>query len=280
MKEEVTTKTVTYLHHQEPEILRLAGLNLLSEVEAKRCLKRAVSRVRSNTIKNIGIPGLSFNKIFRSSQGKSCVYLGSYYLKAIVGKFYIKDAASDFEREAEICKSIPNHPNLIQMIDSLKFANNLTHCGVIVFPYYNQCLSDMICDSQFAETETWTIAKGIISGLNSLHKNGMIHCDIKPGNIMINDGHVIIIDLASIVAIGDSVTEHTSSYSLGFDRIPAGPRLDWVCTAVTLFGCVTGRCIVKSIDDLRSHGGTMESNIGQLIVRLCDEDAIEVILDA
>ncbi|KAL3526786.1 hypothetical protein ACH5RR_011442 [Cinchona calisaya] len=61
------------------------------------------------------------------------------------------------------------------------------------------------CNSGLPENEVRRYAKGILRGLNCIHKNGFVHCDIKLQNILLSrDGAVKIADfgLAKRLVVG------------------------------------------------------------------------------
>ena len=280
---DLTTNEKRYLHANEPIILQLASEYKLPKIHADEALTRLRSRVKSTTIKCIGVTDIKIKKVIRASQGKCSIYSATVRMTAAVGKFFTKDSIWDFQRELENFLKIPAHPSVVKLIFYADLPDDRAHCGVIFFPFYNQCLSDLICDVPIVVNRLenlWSLAKGIIIGLNHLHSSGYIHCDIKPGNIVLDDnGNVILIDLGSAVPNGTIVIEHTSSYSMGLHNDLANPRLDWVCTAVTLHVCIQGYCLVRSIDDLCMFGKNLDNTVGDLIMRLCGEFALTIILD-
>jgi serine/threonine protein kinase len=253
---------------------------MLDVTFAKAALMRARSRVRSVTLQELNIPNLKITKVYKSSQKKSTIYLANRGVIPLVAKFFVEGALSDFEHECSMCTDIPPHPHIVELTlwKKLLESHDRRHCGVLIFPYYRHCLADLISDSQ--ETlgdDVLSIAQGIIFGLNHMHKHRFIHCDIKPGNIMFDQaGKLIIIDLGSAVRSGEPVIEHTSSYSLGLHLEAASPRLDWVCTAATLFGCQTG-CVPSSIDQILTYGKETDHPIGKIMIRLCKETSDEII---
>jgi len=65
------------------------------------------------------------------------------------------------------------------------------------------------------DTELWSMARGIASGLEYLHANGVIHADLKGSNILISPTQTpILVDFGLSLALYQSVTE-TTTYSMG-----------------------------------------------------------------
>lgn len=46
----------------------------------------------------------------------------------------------------------------------------------------------------------------ISSGLDSVHQKGIVHCDVKPDNIMLHNGHIRLIDFGTANRIGQPIT--------------------------------------------------------------------------
>lgn len=56
----------------------------------------------------------------------------------------------------------------------------------LIFPFYNETLMMKMNSSkkpQLAKDFLWQISKG----LNYMHQRGIIHCDLSPSNILIDD---------------------------------------------------------------------------------------------
>ena len=83
------------------------------------------------------------------------------------------------------------HPNLVQAFDANSDGDNL----YIAFEYVE---GDTLEHLKFVmrEDDVISTAHGILDGLDYIHRRGMIHCDLKPSNIMLTHGHEIkILDL-------------------------------------------------------------------------------------
>ena len=111
-----------------------------------------------------------------------------------------------FHREAKSAARL-SHPNIVSIYDVGVVGND--HYIVMEYVHGNT-LKKKIQDEGPLELLTATsIAKDIASGLTHAHANNIVHCDIKPHNIlMTEDGHAKITDFG----IARAVTESTLTY--------------------------------------------------------------------
>lgn len=112
-----------------------------------------------------------------------------------------------FHREAKAAAKL-SHPNIVSIYDV--GVDNNDH--YIVMEYVpGKSLKDKIRDEGALKiSDAVTVAKDIASGLAHAHLNNLVHCDIKPHNIlMTTDGHAKIADFG----IARAVTESTMTYS-------------------------------------------------------------------
>lgn len=81
-----------------------------------------------------------------------------------------------------------DHPNIVRYLDCFE---NETHWLILM----EHCEDHLVIDGRhpgaLQEDEVRLIGKQILSGLLFLHKNHVVHCDIKPGNIL-KDGRGVI----------------------------------------------------------------------------------------
>ena len=112
------------------------------------------------------------------------------------------------------------------------------------------------------ESEVRMIGISLFSALAELHKNNIIHKDIKPSNIMLtNDGTVKIIDYGISRTFKSGASSDTSNLGtrgyappeqFGFAQTDF--RSDIYAAGVTLFELLTGG---KSINRLSEYGGSL-----------------------
>ncbi|MFQ3207775.1 MAG: serine/threonine protein kinase [Glaciecola sp.] len=77
----------------------------------------------------------------------------------------------------------------------------------IVMPYYKRSLADLLgVQNKLSMNKTLIIAQQILTGLSYIHNAGLVHLDIKPANILLDDNdQVKIADFG--ISVSDSMPE-------------------------------------------------------------------------
>ena len=112
-----------------------------------------------------------------------------------------------FNREAQAAARL-SHPNIVNIYD----VGVMDDAHYIVMEYVpGRTLKDKIKqEGRLSVEEALHIAKDIASALANAHANNLVHCDIKPHNIlMMPDGSAKVADFG----IARAVTESTMTYS-------------------------------------------------------------------
>lgn len=112
-----------------------------------------------------------------------------------------------FNREAQAAARL-SHPNIVNIYD----VGVMDGAHYIVMEYVpGRTLKDKIKqEGHLSVNEALTVAKGIASALSHAHANNLVHCDIKPHNIlMMPDGSAKVADFG----IARAVTESTMTYT-------------------------------------------------------------------
>ena len=117
-----------------------------------------------------------------------------------------------FRREAENLSKL-NHPNIVKVLDVFD-ENNTTYYVMQYIEGMN--LNDYIQKKgRLNETEALGIVNDMGKALSYMHRNRMLHLDIKPKNVMIeNDGKAILIDFG-LAKQYTATGEPESSTSIG-----------------------------------------------------------------
>ena len=88
----------------------------------------------------------------------------------------------------------------------------------------------------------------VATGLNAMHQCGLVHCDIKPNNILLSKaGAIKIIDLGQSCRIGTTKRriQGTPDYIAPEQvrRKPLGPKTDIFNLGATMYWAITGRTV-------------------------------------
>ena len=101
------------------------------------------------------------------------------------------DRVSRFQREAEVLASL-NHPN-IAAIYSLEEAQGSRF--LVLELVEGETLAERLGRGAIPVDEALTIAKSICDALEAAHEKGVVHRDLKPGNVKITpEGTVKVLD--------------------------------------------------------------------------------------
>ncbi len=161
-----------------------------------------------------------------------------------------------FRREAQDAAKMA-HPTIVRIFDageeSVKDGNGTeTLVPYIVMEYVDgRLLKDIVADGALEPAEASRIVGQVLTALEYSHRAGVVHRDIKPGNIMITtSGQVKVMDFGIARAISESsATIAETSAIVGTAAYfspeqargePVDARTDLYSTGVVLFELLTG----------------------------------------
>jgi serine/threonine protein kinase len=174
------------------------------------------------------------------------------------------DPASRLQHEARVAASI-NHPNVIQV-----FSSGTDHGQFyVVMELVNRGSLDDLIEQRNRLPEGQVLESGIqvAKGLRAAHRQGLIHRDVKPANILFIDEQIAKISdfgLASAAAEGTKRDEIWGTpYYVAPERLNNGPedfRTDIYGLGATLFHAVAGKAPIEGntnsaalLLDLKNH---------------------------
>ena len=100
-------------------------------------------------------------------------------IKVTKKKILLKADVDAARNEAKVLKKL-KHPNVLPCIDMFEYPSLIT----TVFPLMKQTLRQYLDkrEKRLSEEEAIDIFKMIVNGVNHCHKNGIMHCDLKPNS--------------------------------------------------------------------------------------------------
>lgn len=163
-----------------------------------------------------------------------------------------RESRKRFQREAHAVSTM-GHPSIVRVYDAgeelIPAASTETPIPFIVMEYIDgKILRKLMDNGAFEPKVAVHVALGILDALDESHRAGIIHRDIKPGNVMVTPtGLVKVCDFGIAQAIEDptndpsaivGTAQYFSPEQAKGEMIDA--RSDLYSTAVVLFEMVTG----------------------------------------
>jgi serine/threonine-protein kinase len=213
---------------------------------ARRTSSRRLPQVlarRYEVVRRVGVGGMADVYLAEDTQ------LGRQVALKILHPQYAGDASfvERFRREALSAAKL-QHPNIVQIYDSGQEGD----FNFIVMEYVEgRSLKDYLSEvGQLEIREAARVAGEVLTALAYAHRTGLVHRDIKPGNILLSDdGKVQVTDFGIARAEAGSTMTQTgtilgTAYYLSPEQaqgLPLDGRSDIYSLAVVLYEMLTGR---------------------------------------
>ncbi len=164
---------------------------------------------------------------------------------------------SRFRQEAQAAARMA-HPTIVRVFDAGEETARDSLGNTVLVPYIvmeyveGRMLKDIITEGPVPSKEAVRITEGILTALEYSHRAGVVHRDIKPGNVMLtHTGQVKVMDFGIARAVSDSAaTVAQTTAILGTAQYfspeqargeTVDARSDLYSTGVVLFEMLTGR---------------------------------------
>jgi serine/threonine protein kinase len=156
---------------------------------------------------------------------------------------------SRFRREALAAARLV-HPNIVQVFDFGFDSGHHQHFIVMEHVPGNSCAELLRDHGHLGLAQAISVVTQACRGLDYAHRNGVVHRDVKPGNLLVSDSEVVkladfgiarAVDQSSITQVGSVLG--TAAY-LAPEQArgeEAGPRADLYSLGVVTYQLISGR---------------------------------------
>ena len=177
-------------------------------------------------------------------------------------KFFLQRNSSELDyirRELERLREVCDHPSVVSLIDA-----DLEHRpAYFVMPWLGRSLEGWPDPPTPQQAAEWM--KQLAYGLQHTHDKGLLHCDLKPSNIMLDDANLVrLADFGQSRQQGEGVVAWgTLGYMapeqamLGSEAFGSSPSVRWDVYGLgaTLYRILSGRCPYLSDQQLTQLQG-------------------------
>jgi serine/threonine protein kinase len=174
-----------------------------------------------------------------------------------------------FSDEAQFMNEL-EHPNIVRFYDFFRDGNLV----FIVMDWVNGSnLKEILRKRRkpFSQKETLDILDPVCSALNYAHSKGIVHCDIKPSNIMRDvNKRVVLTDFGIARRSKQQMSGGTPPYMAPeqFANKPITPQTDLYALGVTTYEMLSGGSLPFTGETSQTRGSTLQERIYWEIMHL------------
>ena len=183
-----------------------------------------------------------------------------YAIKKYSEEFFKEGMDVSALREILILKEI-SHPNIEKIIDIFYNIDSL----YVQYEYIDIELSHLIYETKLEPKHIKNLFSQFLHGLSELHKNGILHRDLKPQNLLVNDKGILkIADFGLARFISSPGRDMTAGVISDLYRPPEiffGATLYSFSIDVWSAGCILGEMVLREplfVYGKRSHDDNSE----------------------
>jgi len=201
---------------------------------------------------------------------------------------------SRFQREAQAAARLV-HPNIVQVFDSGRDERTEQYFIVMEYIEGSSCAEILRDDGWVEVDEALSIIEQACEGLHYAHRHGVVHRDVKPGNLLrAREGEVKLADFGIAKATEQSsITQVGSVLGTAAYLAPeqargeeAGPSADLYALGVVTYQLISGRLPYEatSLTELalkqqQEEPPTLDTLVAAVSPELADAVAIALALD-
>lgn len=103
-----------------------------------------------------------------------------------------EEVRSEVKREVNALRLCGTHPNIVEFLGIGQRAEDPHELGMVFefceYGHLREHLATYWLGGQLSEAEVFALMKKICAGLKQIHAAGIMHCDLKPDNILVASG--------------------------------------------------------------------------------------------
>ncbi len=201
---------------------------------------------------------------------------------------------SRFQREAQAAARLV-HPNIVQVFDSGRDEGSGEYFIVMEYIEGSSCAEILREDGWMEVADALAIIEGACEGLDYAHRHGVVHRDVKPGNLLRSrEGEVKLADFGIAKATEQSsITQVGAVLGTAAYLAPeqargeeAGPSADMYALGVVAYQLISGRLPYEaaSLTELalkqqQERPATLDTVVAAVCPELADAVAIALAID-
>jgi len=200
-----------------------------------------------------------------------------------------------FEREIQLAARL-QHPHIVPLLTAAAAGDLLYY----IMPYIagESLRAKLSREGELPVAEAVKILREVVDALSYAHRNGVVHRDIKPDNVLLSDGHAVVTDFGVAKAVSSS-SGKSSLTSLGValgtpaymapEQAAADPhvdhRADIYAVGTLAYEMLTGRTpfvaptpqamlaahITQTADPVAKHRAAVPAPLAALIMRCLEK---------
>lgn len=220
----------------------------------------------------LGIPGIEaaiaigrggFATVYRATQQP---FGRPVAVKVLALPLENDDARRRFTRECRLIGLLGDHPNIVSVFDAGELADGRPYLVMRYLP--GGSLHDRIrAEGPLEPTSAATIGARLARALDTAHRQGVVHCDVKPANVLLTaDGEPQLVDfgVAAATDVGDATMTRTLGGTPAYlppealDGEAPAPSRDVYSLAATLHAGLTGQAPFSSPSSTPSLAALMK----------------------
>ncbi|MFO8148834.1 MAG: serine/threonine-protein kinase [Trueperaceae bacterium] len=178
-----------------------------------------------------------------SQRGLVRVELARWHDRLVVVKRLVgvsAEVARRLEREADVVRKL-DHPNIVPLLAA--FDGNLVY-GYVA----GSDLASVLAGGALPPVRAVRVVADLLQALDHAHLQGVVHCDVKPGNVLLKGEHALLTDfgfakdLALTAITGDQELLGTPNYMAPeqFQGVRTDHRSDIYGVGAVLYHALTG----------------------------------------